>query len=149
MHPHALLWRDLSKEDWHVPVGCAFTKVGTLSLALYTEFFVKAVEINTQAVSIWTTTVIPPIMVTVANSLFACLQRLKSLPLSWRDTVLQWTQAQRLALDLVAMDSYYSFYLGQMMQREKPRPVNLHLMGCFSTSPAVVENMYYTGVPVV
>lgn len=148
-HPCRLLWYDLRMEDWVAPLGCAFTHVGTLDLPLYTEMYVKAVEINTQAVSMWNQHSIPPEMVTAARSLFTALERLKSLLVSWRDMVLQWTQVQGLALDLVAMDSYYGYYRAQMIQRDKCRPVNLHLMGCFTTNPAVVENLYWAGIPVV
>lgn len=88
-------------------------------------------------------------MVTTAWCLFTTLEHLKSLPLSWRDMVLQWTQVQHLALDLVGMNSYYGYYQAQMIQRNKLPEVNTNLMGCFTTNPAVINNMYHAGIPVL
>lgn len=149
VHPYALCWCDLTTENWVAPVGCAFTWVGTLDLAPYTDMFLLAVEVNTRAVSMYSNQAVPQEMVTAARALFSTLDRLKSLPLGFRDLVLQWTQVQRLLLDLVAMESYYGHFSNAMMQREKRYPVNLGLMGCFTTSPAIVENMFWAGVPVV
>lgn len=148
-HPYELLWYDVLPYDWVRPPGCAFMNVGTLHMSLYTEMFVKAVEINTHAVSIWTKHPVPAEMATAGRSLFTALERLKSLPLSFRDMALQWTQVQGLALDLVAMDSYYGHYREQMIQRTKRQKVNLNIMGCFSTNPAVVDNCFWAGIPVV
>lgn len=88
-------------------------------------------------------------MVTTARAMFSTLERLKSMPMSWRDINLQWTQLQRMALDLVAMDSYHGHYLTAMLQRDKVHTVNSMLMGSFTTNPVVVENMFYAGIPVV
>ncbi|KZP26249.1 hypothetical protein FIBSPDRAFT_949715 [Athelia psychrophila] len=148
-HPYTLCWYDLIQEDWVAPIGCAFTGVGTLELAPYTEMYVLAVSVNTRAVSLYAGQSVPHEMVTVARAMFSVLERLKSLPLGFRDLVLQWTQVQRLVLDLVAMESYYAHFLSAMMQRDQRHQVNLNLLGCFSTNPAVVDNMYWAGVPVV
>lgn len=148
-HPYGMCWVDLVKEDWVAPVGCAFTGVGTLDTGPYTDMFVLAVDVNTRAVSMYTGRAVPQEMVTAARALFTTLERLKSLPMSFRDLVLQWTQVQRLLLDLVAMESYYGHFREAMMQREKTFPVNLGLMGCFTTSPAIVDNMFHAGIPVI
>ncbi|KZP19914.1 hypothetical protein FIBSPDRAFT_892307 [Athelia psychrophila] len=148
-HPYTLCWYNLIQEDWVAPIGCAFTGVGTLELAPYTEMYVLAVSVNTRAVSLYAGQSVPHEMVTVARTMFSVLEPLKSLPLGFRDLVLQWTQVQHLLLDLVAMESYYAHFLSAMMQQDQRHQVNLNLLGCFSTNPAVVDNMYWAGVPVV
>lgn len=148
-HPHALLWRDLGVGDWVAPLGCAFTGVGTLELSLYTEMYVKAVQLNTHAVHSWMSQPVPAEIVSTARALFTTLERLKSLPVSLRDLSLQWMQAQRLALDLIAMDTFYGVFLPRSLQRDKIWPVNLSIMGAFTTNPAVADNLYYAGIPIV
>lgn len=147
-HRLALCWYDLPPEQWVAPPRCAFTGVGTLDLQVYTEMFVLAVEVNTRAISFFSGASVPPEMVATARAMFATLERLKSLPLSWRDLNLQWTQVQRLVLDLAAQESYYGHYNAAMLQRTKVLKLNDMVMGCFTTNPAVVENMYYAGIPV-
>lgn len=53
-HLHHLLWYNLATTDWVV-----FMHMGTLDVSLYTEMYVKAVEINMWAVSVWTKHLVP------------------------------------------------------------------------------------------
>lgn len=111
--------------------------------------FVVAVKVNTRTISCFSGVSVPPEMVTTAQAMFTTLERLKSLPLSWCDHNFQWTQLQCLLLDLAAQEAYYSHYQSVMLQRTKVQKVNDMIVRCFTTNPAVVENMYYTGIPVV
>lgn len=147
-HRLALCWFDLHREHWVAPPRCGFTGVGTLHLQVYTEMFVVAVEVNTRAISFFHSASVPPEMVSTARAMFTTLERLKSLPMSWRDTNLQWTQLQHLVLDLAAQESYYGHYRSAMLQRTKVQKLNDNVLGCFSTNPAVVENMYWAGIPI-
>ncbi|KZP03362.1 hypothetical protein FIBSPDRAFT_969064 [Athelia psychrophila] len=69
--------------------------------------------------------------------------------MSYRDLVLQFTQAQRLGIDLLAMETYHSTMAARMIQRAQIYPLRAELIGCHTNNPTTAENMYYTGIPVV
>lgn len=92
---------------------------------------------------------LPAYVVVAVHALTATLARLEDLPMSYRDLILQFTQAQRLGLDLLAMESYHGHIFARMTQRQTVYPLRPEFMGCHTVNPTTVENMFYAGIPVV
>lgn len=58
---------------------------------------------------------LPSYVAVAVQALQATLARLRDLPMSYRDLVLQCTQAQHLGLDLLAMEAYHGELFPRMM----------------------------------
>lgn len=148
-HQYWFLWDDLTRADWYSPPGSSWQNMGVLHYDIYNiihnamqPLVHRVVEASRQGIM--------PIQVTVAlNALRATLARLRDLPMSYRDLVLQFTQAQRLALDLLAMEVFHTQMFARMMQRAQVYPLRSEFIGCHTNSPTTVENMFYAGIPVV
>lgn len=148
-HKYWFLWDNLTQEDWYSPPGSSWQKMGVLHYEIYNIFYNAMQPIVHRAVEATRKGIIP-IYVTVAlNALRATLARLRDLPMSYRDLVLQFTQAQRLGLDLLAMEAFHSQMFARMMQRAQVYPLRSELIGCYTNNPTTVENMYHAGIPVV
>ncbi|KAF7984932.1 hypothetical protein HWV62_9845 [Athelia sp. TMB] len=146
--PHWVLWADVRTSD-HVPFpGSAFGFTGILDESLHAILSRKLQEIHQITMDGVPGGGMKPCMVAAADAMLATVRRLRALPMSYRDLVLQWTQAQRLALDLLAMRAYYEHISKRMLQRDEVWPLAHDMMGCFTMSPTIAENMFYAGIPV-
>lgn len=146
-HEHWFLWDNLTRADWYSPPGSSWQLMGVLRPTFYNIFNSAMQTIITRAVGASSDT--PSYVPVAINCLRATLARLRDLPMSYRDLVLQFTQAQRLGLDLLAMEAYHSHLFTRMIQRAQVHPLRSELIGCHTTNPTTVENMYYAGIPVV
>lgn len=148
-HHYWFLWDDLSETDWVRPPSSLWHDAGVL-LPAYHDNFERSVEEIVQRVLHTAPHDTLPLDVNItANALHATLARLRDLPMSFRDMVLQFTQAQRLALDLLAMEIYHRTMFPRMMQRAHIYTVRMELVGCYTNNPTTVENMFYAGIPVI
>lgn len=148
-HKYWFLWEDITLHDWVAPAGASWQKVGVLREEFHAILRREFAPIASRALRAAHQEALPISVASAANALQATLARLRDLPMSYRDLVLQLTQAQRLALDLLAMEEYHSRMYARMMQRSQVFPLRGELMGCHTTSPTTVENMYHAGIPVV
>lgn len=149
-HDHWFLWEDLTHSDWVAPPGASWQKTGVLRECLHVILRRGMQPITSAALRAGRDTVaLPGYVVVAVNSINATLARLKDLPMTYRDLVLQFTQAQRLGLDLLGMEAYHGHLFERMTQRQKVHPVREELMGCHTINPTTVENMFYAGIPVV
>lgn len=148
-HPLWILWENPQKEDWVAPPGACWQKTGVLRDSFHAFLRQEVQPIIWRALEATRRETLPPYVVVAVNALTATLARLRDLPMSFRDLVLQVTQAQRMCLDLLAMEEYHTQSFARMMQRDRVYPLRSELMGCFTNNPTTVENMFYAGIPVV
>ena len=146
--PHWVLWADLKASDLIPLFGSAFGFTGILDESLHALLSCKLQDIHRIAMDGVPEGGMPPCMLAAADAMNATVRWLRALPMSFRDLVLQWTQAQRLAHDLLAMRAYYGYISQRMLQRDEVWPLAHDMMGCFTANPTIVENMYYAGIPV-
>ncbi|KAF7966580.1 hypothetical protein HWV62_37839 [Athelia sp. TMB] len=149
LSPHCALWLDLTPTDWRVREGSTFRGLGVLEVATHARLVDALREIQHQATFAVNVTKLPAYVTIALDALEAMLAQLLKLPMTFRDMVLQWTQAQRLGLDLLAMQAYHGYMFERLMQRHKPYPVNHDMIGCFTENPTTAENMFYTGIPYI
>lgn len=148
-HSLWVLWEDLARCDCVAPPGASWQKTGVLRDHFHTLLRREANIITSRALDATRRQALPSYVVLAVNALNATLARLQDLPMSFRDLTLQLTQAQRLCLDLLAMEAYHGHLFGRMMQRDRVFPLRKELIGCFTNNPTTVENMFYAGIPVV
>ncbi|KAF7966726.1 hypothetical protein HWV62_37271, partial [Athelia sp. TMB] len=148
-HPHWVLWADLKPSDLVPFHGSAFSFTGILEESLHAILSRKLQDIERITMDGVPEGGMPSCMISASAAMAATVRRLRGLPMSFRDLVLQWSQAQRLAHDLLAMRAYYGFISQRLLQREEVWPLCHDMMGCFTASPTIAENMYYAGIPVV
>lgn len=148
-HPYWFLWEDITPSDWVHPAGASWQGTGVLRDAWRSLLHNSIQPILSSALSAAGKGVLPEYVAIAVNALQATLCRLTDLPMSYRDLVLQFTQAQRLGLDLLAMEAYHDHMFKRMMQRKQIYPLRSDLMGCHTNNPTTVENMFYAGIPVV
>lgn len=139
------LWSDQPLNDWELLPVHAFHARGVMKGHLWEDLARTIKEIDVVAESL-SRLQPPPTFATTRTAMFASLQRLRHLPMTKKDFVLQKAQCQRLAFDVDAMCTF--------LQRFHTRDTTLRahvdeeLMGCFTTNPAVVDKMYHRGIPV-
>lgn len=148
-HAYWFLWEDITPSDWVHPPGASWQQTGVLRDAWRSLLHNSMDPIISRALSAARNGALPEYVGIAVNALQATLARLTDLPMSYRDLVLQFTQAQRLGLDLLAMEAYHGQLFNRMMQRKQIYPLRSELMGCHTNNPTTVENMFYAGIPVV
>lgn len=148
-HPYSFLWEDVTPSEWVAPPGASWQRTGVLRQSFHSILRHEMQPIMSRVLHADKAAALPTYVVIAVHALTATLARLQDLPMSYRDLVLQTTQAQRLALDLLAMEAYYGHLIGRMNQRRKVYPLRAELMGCHTVNPTTVENMFYAGIPVV
>lgn len=148
-HPHWFLWEDLTASDWVAPPGASWQKTGVLRDCFLRIFRREMQPIMSRALEAGRDVALPAYVVVAVHALTATLARLQDLPMSYRDLILQFTQAQRLALDLLAMEAYHGYIFARMTQRQKVYPLRAEFIGCHTVNPTTVENMFHAGIPVV
>lgn len=148
-HTFWFLWVDINRNDWVAPPGASWQRTGVLRDELHFILQREFAPITSRALSASRHQPLPIYVSSAVNALHATLARLRDLPMSYRDLVLQFTQAQRLGLDLLAMEDYHARMFSRMMQRRRVYPLRPELMGCHTTNPTTVENMHHAGIPVV
>lgn len=148
-HPHWFLWEDITSFDWVHPPGASWQQTGVLRDAWRGLLRNSMEPITSRALAAVCKGTLPSYVAIAVNSLQATLARLTDLPMSYRDLVLQFTQAQRLGLDLLAMEAYHGHMFSRMIQRKQIYPLQPEFMGCHTNNPTTVENMFYAGIPVV
>lgn len=146
---HWFLWEDLHKKDWVHPPGALWQHTGVIS-DTWRSFLQRTLQpISTRALAAACHGNLPEYVAIAVYALNATIARLSDLPMSYRDLVLQFTQAQCIGLDLLAMESYHSRMFHRMMQHTTIYPLRSDIIGCHTNNPTTVENMYYAGIPVV
>lgn len=148
-HPYWFLWEDITPSDWVHPPGASWQHTGVLRDAWRGLLRSNMEPIATRALAAARNGTLPDYVGVAVHALQATMARLTDLPMSYRDLVLQFTQAQRLGLDLLAMEMYHGHIFTRMVQRQRVYPVRSELIGCHTNNPTTVENMFYAGVPVV
>ncbi|KAF7966738.1 hypothetical protein HWV62_37237 [Athelia sp. TMB] len=148
-HPHGILWDNLCPSDFVCPAGCSFAGLGVLEAGLHAHFSRHLRGIEQSMLLDIRNGSYPPNVSYTAAAMMAIVRRLRELPMTYRDLNLQWTQAQRLALDLLAMQAYKKNMFARLMQRDRVWPLAPEYMGCYTENPTTVENMFYAGIPVV
>lgn len=148
-HQFWFLWDDLRETDWIRPPSSSWDDVGVLLPAYHSHFEQNVQDIVQRVLHAAPHDTLPLDVLVTVNALHATLARLRDLPMSFRDLVLQFTQAQRLALDLMAMDTYHHGMFARMMQRAQIHDLRPEFVGCYTNNPTTVENMFYAGIPVV
>lgn len=128
-HEYWFLWENLTLSDWVAPPGTSWQGLGVLRDVLVSVLQREMEPISTRALHASRTGGLPLYVVVAVDALQATLARLRDLPMSYRDLVLQFTQAQRLAIDLLAMEAYHSRMFHRMMQRRTVYPLRPELMG--------------------
>lgn len=139
------LWTDQHLHDWDVLPVHAFHARGTMQKDRWEVLarVVHAIEAVAEPLAVLQP---PPNFATTRTAMLASLQRLRHLPMTKRDFVLQKAQCQRLALDVDAMSTFLQrFHASNTTIRAS---VDEDLMGCFTTNPAVVDKMLHRGIPV-
>lgn len=147
--PHWYLWEDITVSDWIHPPGASWQGTGVLRDAWRRLLHDNLHPIGVRALAAARHGTLPESVAIAVHALNATLARLFDLPMSYRDLVLQFTQAQRLGLDLLAMEAYHCGMFPRMMQRQKVYPIREEFIGCHTNNPTIVENMLYAGIPVV
>lgn len=119
-HPHGILWENLRPSDFVCPVGCSFAGLGVLEAGLHAHFsrHLRGIE-QSMLVDIRNGTYPANVSYTAA-AMMAITCCLRELPMTYHDLTLQWTQAQRLALDLLAMKAYQKTMFGGVTARIRP-----------------------------
>lgn len=148
-HVYWFLWDNLTKMDWHSPPGSSWQHTGVLHPDSYHVIYQAMQPLLHRAVEASRHADTPNYVTVAINCLRATMARLRDLPMSYRDLILQFTQAQRLGLDLLAMEAFHSHIFTRMIQRAQVYPLRSEFIGCYTNNPTTVENMYYAGVPVV
>lgn len=148
-HQFWFLWDDLRETDWVRPPSSSWDDAGVLLPAYHSHFEKGMQDIVHRVLHAAPHDTLPIDVSVTVNALHATLARLRDLPMSFRDLVLQFTQAQRLALDLMAMETYHCGVFACMMQRTRIHDMRPEFVGCYTNNPTTVENMYYAGIPVV
>ena len=148
-HLHGILWDNLRPSDFVCPAGCSFTGLGVVEDGLMAHFARHLRVIEQDVLRGLRSRSYPPQVSFAAAAMMAIVRRLRELPMTFRDLTLQWTQAQRLALDLLAMQAYYNTMFQRLMQRDRVWPLAPQYIGCYTENPTTVENMFYAGIPVV
>lgn len=148
-HPYWFLWEDITPSDWVHPLGASWQQTGVLRDAWKSLLHNSIQPIISRALSAAGKGALPDYVGVAVNALQATLSRLTDLPMSYRDLVLQFTQAQRLGLDLLAMETYHDHMFNRMIQRKQIHPLRSELIGCHTNNPTTVENMFFAGIPVV
>lgn len=131
------------------PPGASWQKTGVLRNSFHSILCGELEPIGARALKASRYEHLPEYVAIAVHSLQATLARLRDLPMSYRDLVLQFTQAQRLGLDLLAMEEYHRYMFQRMIQRQRVYPLRPEFMGCYTTNPTTVENMHHAGLPVV
>ncbi|KZP21985.1 hypothetical protein FIBSPDRAFT_953311 [Athelia psychrophila] len=139
MHPHWFLWEDLTLLDWVAPPGASWQKTGVLRQCFMCILRRELQPIITRALQTGSDDALPSYIVVAVNALTATLARLEDLPMSYRDLILQFTQAQCLALDLLAMEAYHGHMFARMSQRQKIYPLRPEFMGCHTSGPGYLN----------
>lgn len=147
--PNWFLWEDITLEAWVHPPGASWQHTGVLRDDWRNVLQRTMQPIGARALASARNGTLPSYVSIAVNSLNATIARVSDLPMSYRDLVLQFTQAQRLGLDLIAMEAYHSCMFHRMIQRAKVYPLREEFLGCHTNNPTTVENMFYAGIPVV
>lgn len=148
-HEYCILWEDLQMSDFITPNGSVFGEFGVLHEGVHARLHRKLKEIEQRVIYGIAHGPFPQQVSSTASAMMAIVRRLRELPMTYRDLVLQWTQAQRLGLDLLGMHAYYGWMSQRMMQRHRVWPLAPEFIGCFTQNPATAENMHYAGIPFV
>lgn len=148
-HPYWFLWDSLTRNDWRFPLGSLWQHTGVLDRYYHDSLSRGMQPITQRALRASRHGALPSYVHVAVQSLQATLARLRDLPMSFRDMILQFTQAQRLGLDLLAMEVYHSEIFDRMIQRTKVHPLRTEFVGCYTNNLTTVENMHHAGIPVV
>jgi hypothetical protein len=149
-HDFALLWWTPTLQFYELEPGCAFGDLGRLSKKAWDPlqqlqlFFTMRLREYQEHHSI------DPAANAYDFSMRSTLLRLRDQPLTWRDTVGQVAEFQRLCLDINAMLDFVAIYHPRLsISSDLPNPpANLNMMGTFTHDPEVASKLHRCGIPV-
>lgn len=147
-HPYWTLWLGARLYDYTILPGIAFSDRGVMSEQTWLTFAPIVRQVSNLISTLASSRCLPPHMTVAQSAMNSTLDRLKSLPMSYHDLVLQTAQCLRMALDVLGMHSFITKYMSCMLQRAYIHKLDDTVLGCFTNNPTTVENMFYVGIPV-
>jgi hypothetical protein len=149
-HLLAILWWTPTPKFYELEPGSAFGDLGRLSKRAWEPFKQLQMYLTKRLRVYLEHNTIDPAAHTYEFSMRSTLLRLRDQPLSFRDTVYQVAEFQRLCLDINAMLDYVTIFRPRLSSHEdQPKPsAELHIMGAFTNNPEVTSKLHQCGIPV-
>lgn len=140
----------VTRDDFKAESHCAFGNLGRLNNAAFAKL--KALQEGlTDRVRRWeqaghTGTLVNQYEIAMRLS----ISRLESIPMTYRDIVLQVAEFQRISLDVIGFLDWRQIYNPRIMNSTNtiPNPVNDRLLGAFTFDPTICQILHLAGVPV-
>lgn len=145
-HPFCPLWWHEPLSVWQATPAHVFTGQGHMAEEDWLVLREVVHRIDRAAAS--AEYLRPPLTFsTTRTAMLAALERLRFLPMTRADFVLQFAQCQRMALDVDAMTMFLLKFAPRIRQQLVSYDVDTRLMGCFTNNPTVAENLHKAGIP--
>jgi hypothetical protein len=149
-HILAILWWTPTAKFYELEPGCAFGDLGRLSKKAWEPLQQLQMHLTKRLQVYLEHNSIDPAAHTYEFSMRSTLLRLRDQPLSFRDTIYQVAEFQRLCLDINAMLDYVTIFHPRLSSHgDQPKPsAELHIMGAFTNDPEVTSKLHQCGIPV-
>ena len=137
------MWADPQKRDFRLIEGCEFK---TLGLFIKRSLRPLAAQVRALEDAISCRVGDPPRRLKwLASAMKQACDRLFRFPSTYRDACLQYRETQRYWLMVLAFIDYGDIIA---TSTDVPRPVRPEFLGCFTTQPSVVQQLFLAGFPV-
>jgi hypothetical protein len=148
-HPLQPLWWIPKEEDHLIDRGSMFTGLGTLAPHRLDCFKKLQRELTARAKNYHEEHRLQQsLMHSLERSLRYCLERLSSLPCTFKDLVGQVAEFQRVYLDLLSWLDFQQHFAPRWVDESRDTEVDSTRMGAYTTQPDTLQWLYGAGIPV-